>query len=270
MTKHPISPRSFCLSLIFLLISFSAAAKDSPLQVIDWPETGTPVLRFTFGKFKQLPGSNTVRGYVMDTMAENLSTRAISAAQFSVYLFDKNKVRIGEDVIALNNVGPGETVKFQTTVAASGTPVSVAVKNMAQAARDISLTVNSSPQGAMLKVDGNEVGTTPRLIKVGIGKHILTFSKEGFSAGNFPLEISSADVSGGSVSFELGSSAFDSIELRDGSVLNGDLVSIAGMDVEIRVGGSIQHIDRNKIKRVMLVPRDAPIANLPQAVAPGP
>jgi hypothetical protein len=130
--------------------------------------------------------------------------------------------------------------------------------------------VNSSPQGATLKVDGNEVGTTPRLIKAGVGKHILTFSKEGFSAGNFPLEISSADVSGGSISFELSSSAFDSIELRDGSVLNGDLVSIAGMDVEIRVGGSIQHIDRNKIKRVMLVQRDAPIANLPPAAAPTP
>ena len=161
MIKHPISARSFCLSLIFLLISFPAIAKDSPLQVIDWPDAGTPVLRFTFGKFKQLPGPNTVRGYVMETMAENLSTRAISAAQFSVYLFDKNKVRIGQDMIVLNNVGPGETVKFQTTVAASGIPVSVVVKNMAEAAKDISLTVNSSPQGATLKVDGNEVGTTP-------------------------------------------------------------------------------------------------------------
>jgi hypothetical protein len=270
MIKHPISPRTFCLSFIFLLISFSAVAKESPLQVIDWPATGTPVLRFTFGKFKQLPGSNTIHGYVMDTMAENLSTRTIPAAQFSIYLFDKNKVRVGEDVIALNNVGPGETVKFQTTVAASGTPVSIAVKEIGQGAKEITLTVNSSPQGAVLNVDGNEVGTTPRLIKVGVGKHTLTFSKEGFSAGNFPLEISSADVSGGSVSYELGSSAFDSIELRDGSVLNGDLVSIAGMDVEIRIGGNIQHINRNNIKRVMLVQRDAPIANLPPAVAPGP
>ncbi len=41
----------------------------------------------------------------------------------------------------------------------------------------------------------------------------------------------------------------DSIELRDGSLLTGDLVSISGMDVEIRVGGIIQHLDRNKIKR---------------------
>lgn len=56
----------------------------------------------------------------------------ISSAQFSVYLFDKNKVRIGEDVISLSNLGPGETVKFQTTVAASGTPVSVSIQDQAQ------------------------------------------------------------------------------------------------------------------------------------------
>jgi len=87
---------------------------------------------------------------------------------------------------------------------------------------------------------------------------------------NFLLEISRGDVSGGTVSYELGASAFDSIELRDGSVLNGDLVSISGMDVEIRVGGNIQHIDRNKIKRVMLTQREAPIANLPPAAAPAP
>ena len=105
---------------------------------------------------------------------------------------------------------------------------------------------------------------------MGVGKHTLTFLKEGFTAGNYPLEISPQDVLGGSVSYELGASAFDLIELRDGSLFTGDLVSISGMDVEIRVGGSIQHIDRNKIRRVMLVPRDAPIPNLPPAATPKP
>jgi hypothetical protein len=60
------------------------------------------------------------------------------------------------------------------------------------------------------------------------------------------------------VTFELGAAAYDTVELRDGSVLSGDLVSVSGMDVEIRVGGAIQHIDRNKVKRVLLVQRDMP------------
>jgi hypothetical protein len=267
-----IAPRtpaqSFCLSIVLLLLTVPALAKEAPLAVIDWPATGTPVVRFTFGKFKQLQGMGTMRGFIMDTTAQNLSPKLISTAKFSVYLFDKNKIRVGEDSVVLNNVGPSETVRFQTTVMASGTPVSVSIQDIEQIPKSITLTVNSTPQGAMLKLDGTEVGTTPRLITVGAGKHTLTFSKEGFTAGNFPLEISRDDVSGGAVSYELGASAFDSVELRDGSVLNGDLVSISGMDVEIRVGGAIQHIDRNKIKRVILVQRNAPVPDLPPASAP--
>jgi hypothetical protein len=249
--------RFFRLSLVFLMLTLPALAKDAPpLQVIDWPATGTPTIRFTFSKFKPLPGMNTFHGYVMDTTAENLSQKLIPSARFSVYLFDKNKVRVGEDAIGLSNVGPGETVKFQTTVMASGIPVSLTIQDTAQPPKSISLTVNSTPQDAMMKLDGTEVGVTPRMIYVGPGRHMLTFSKEGFTAGNFPLEISRDDVSGGTVNYELGASAFDSIELRDGSVLNGDLVSISGMDVEIRVAGSIQHLDHNKIKRVMLTQRE--------------
>lgn len=253
------------VALLLCIASGPALAKDTPLAVIDWPSTGTPVVRFTFSKFKALPGMGSLHGYVMDTTAQNLSSRVIPSAQFSVYLFDKAKVRVGEDGITLRNVGPGETIKFETTVMASGQPVSVSIQARTGAERAINLTVNSAPQGALLKIDGTETGVTPRLITVGPGKHTLTFSKEGFKAGDFPLEIGQNDVSGGSVTYELGAVSFDSIELRDGSVLNGDLVSISGMDVEIRVAGDLRHIDRNRIKRIMLVQRDVPRQDLPNA-----
>jgi hypothetical protein len=185
-----------------------------------------------------------------------------------VYLFDKNKVRVGQDVIAIQNVGPGEVVKFETTVSTSGQPASVSIEEITAAAKTVSITVNTTPQGAVLSVDGAQAGTTPRMITIGAGQHILTFAKEGFTAGTFPLDISPNDLSGGSVSYELGAPSFDSIELRDGTVLNGDLVSISGMDVEIRVGGALQHIDRNKIKRVMFVHRDVQTPDVPPASAP--
>ena len=118
--------------------------------------------------------------------------------------------------------------------------------------------MNSVPQGADLKVDGSPAGTTPRVIKVNPGKHVLEFAKEGFTTGRFPLEIGADDASGGSVSFELGTSAHDTIELRDGSVLSGDLVSVSGMEVVIKVGGSDQHLDRNQVKRILFVQRQAP------------
>jgi hypothetical protein len=44
---------------------------------------------------------------------------------FNLYLFDKNKVRIGDGWITLDNLTPGQAVKFQTTVHALGTPASV-------------------------------------------------------------------------------------------------------------------------------------------------
>lgn len=127
-----------------------------------------------------------------------------------------------------------------------------------RAPKTISITVNSVPQGAAVKLDGSDVGTTPKLVQAGVGKHILEFSKEGFNTGKFPLEIGPDDVSGGSVSYELGESAHDTVELRDGSVLNGDLQSVSATEVVMRIGGSMQHLNRNQEKRILLVEREMP------------
>jgi hypothetical protein len=122
--------------------------------------------------------------------------------------------------------------------------------------KTISITVNSVPQGAEVKIDGTPAGTTPKIVQVAPGKHILTFSKEGFKSGNFPLETTPDDVSGGSVSYELGTSAHDTIELRDGSVLSGDVQSMSATEVIVRVGGTDQRINRDQVKRILLIPRE--------------
>jgi hypothetical protein len=252
--------------LLILLFLLSATAREPSAQLIVWPDTGTPILRSTFGKFKEVGSIGNERTYVIDTTAENLWTKTISNANFSVYLFDKNKARVGDGLITLTNVGPGETVKFQTTIASSGTPssLSLAAKyippELAPAAppRTVSITVNSVPQGALVKIDGNEAGITPKMMQVGVGKHMLEFSKEGFNTGHSPLDIGPNDASGGSVSYELGTSAHDTVELRDGSVLSGDLESVSGMEIVMRIGGSLQHFNRNQVKRILLVERDMP------------
>jgi hypothetical protein len=218
----------------------------------------------SLGKFKEISSVAGQHNYVIDTTAENLWNKKISHLGFNLYLFDKNKVRIGDGWITLDSVAPEGTVKFQTTVHALGQPASVElVANSVPAElqplappKKVSITVNSVPQGAMLSVDGTEAGTTPKLVQFVVGKHSLGFTKEGFNTGTFPLEIGPDDVSGGSVSYELGSAAQDTIELRDGSVLVGDLVSVNGMQVVIRVGGSAQTLDRNQIKRILLTQRD--------------
>lgn len=230
------------------------AAKDAPFQVVTWPDSGQPIVRFTFSKFKEIGGMGKERTYVSETTAENLSDKAIANVNLSLYVFDKSQVRIGEGYINLSNVATRQTVKFQITLAASGSPASLAVS--ARAPHAISMTVNSVPQGALLRVDGKDVGSTPKMIEVTVGKHLLEFSKDGFNSGRFPLEISPRDVSGGNVSYELGASAHDTFELRDGTVLTGDLVSVMGMEIQVRTGGSLQTLDRNKIKRILLTERE--------------
>jgi hypothetical protein len=251
--------------LLSLFVVLTAYAKDPPPQVIVWPESGTPILRFTFGKFKEVGALGSQRSYVTETTAENLWSKPISNANFALYLFDKNKTRIAEATINVSNVGPGEVVKFQTTISSSGPPVSLSViaRYLPQELRPlapprlVTITVNTVPQGAAAKLDGVEVGTTPKMVPVSVGKHLLEFSKEGFNPGKFPFEMGPDDASGGSVSFELGTSAHDTIELRDGSVITGDLVSVSGMEIVVKVGGTEQSLNRNQVKRILLVEREA-------------
>ena len=253
------------------MLALMAYAKDPPAQVIIWPESGPQVLRFSFGRFKEVASSGSQHNYTSDTTAENVWSKPITRADFSLYFFDKNKVRIGEGWISVSNVRVGETVKFQTSVSTTGNPVSISLapRSLPEElqsflpAKTVSITVNSIPQGAEVTVDGNPVGVTPKVVKVGPGKHVLEFKKEGFNPGRFPMEIGADDVSGGSVSYELGSSVHDTIELRDGSVLSGDLVSVSGMEIVVRIGGTDQQLVRNQVKRILLVEREAAAQTAP-------
>lgn len=270
LNSRPMNSRFVFLACALLVIASTclryAYAKEQPAQTINWPDKGLAILKFTFGKFKEVGGMGAQRTYMIDTAVENLWTKSIPNATFSLYVYDKSKARIGEGYIALQNVGSGQSVKFVTTIGMAGSPATISLVatslppelGPAVPARKISMTINSVPQGASVKVDGADLGTTPKMAELTVGKHTLEFSKEGFNTGTFPLEIGPDDVSGGSVSYDLGNSAHDTIELRDGTVLSGDLLSIDATDVTVRVGGAPQHYDRNQVKRILLVERDRP------------
>ena len=257
-----------------VLLVWTSMAKDQPPQIVLWPDSGPTVVRFSFGKLKEIASIGNRRSYLIDTTAENLWGKVIPTASFSLYLFDRNRVRIGEGYISLNNVGVGETVKFQVGMDAAGAPASfgLAARDLPQgmgppqAARKVSITVNSVPQGALVKLDGTEVGTTPKILEVSAGKHRLDFIKEGFNPGAFPLEIGPNDTSGGSVSYELGSSVHDTVELRDGSVISGDLESVSATEVVVRIVGKDAKYDRNQVKRILLIEREGSQEPLQPAV----
>jgi hypothetical protein len=252
------------ISLLFFFVVALTTAKDPPPQVMLWPDSGQSVLRFSFGRFKESGSVGKRHSYTSETTAENLWNKKISEASFSLYLFDKDKIRIGEAWISVSNVAAGEVVKFPVIAESTGVPISMTIAPRLLPAelrsfappKAISVTVNSIPQGATVKLDGSEAGVTPKVIQVTPGKHMLEFSKQGFNSGHFPLEISSDDVSGGSVSYELGVSSYDTVELRDESVLSGNVESVSATEVIVKVGGNLQKFDRNQIKRIAFVPRE--------------
>ena len=252
---------------LFILGS-TAAAKEQPTQVIDWPSNDNVILRFNIGKIQKIGTFAGENSYIIDTSVENRSKKAIPRATFSFYMYDKNKARIGDGTLDFNNLAAGETIKIKVTASTAGAPVSLSLvasnlpaelqSYLAPGSKMTNVTVYSVPSGARLKVDGKEYGATPIAVSLSVGSHTLEFAKEGYNNGTFPLVISPDQLSGGSVSYELGTSAHDTVELRDGTVLTADVESLDGTSITLHVGGNLQKFDRNQVKRVLLVPREAP------------
>src|SRR5882762_2255781 len=97
--------KSFPVALLLALATSVLAAKDVPFQVVTWPESGQPVLRLTFSKFKDIAGMGKQHTYITDTIVDNLSDKTIGNLNLSLYVFDKSKARTGEGYINLSNVG---------------------------------------------------------------------------------------------------------------------------------------------------------------------
>src|SRR6267378_634051 len=83
-------PHKLTMGFIYLSFAFCAVAspKDPPLQVINWPATGATVVRFSFGKFKEISSVGQRHMYTSDVTAENLWNKKISHAEFTLYVYD--------------------------------------------------------------------------------------------------------------------------------------------------------------------------------------
>jgi hypothetical protein len=252
------------LPFLLLLLSLAAHAKDVPTTV-QWPNDSNPIVRFTFGKFMKAGSVGSMSSYTVDVTAENLWSKEIPNSAFEAYFFSKENVRVGNGYISLNNLGAGEKVRFTVQFSATGAqPATLKIvatmlpKELGPEApqKKIRLTVYSIPSGAKLKVDGVEAGQTPKQVEFALGKHALEFSREGYHVGTFPVEFGPDDVSGGTVSYELGALSHDTVEMRDGSTLLADIESMNDSAVVVRVGGLLQSLDRNQVKRILLVPRE--------------
>lgn len=228
-----------------------------------WPDSSNPTLKLVFGRFvQQGPGYGGQRSFVSDVIVQNVSTKRIARASLTVRLFDKDKVRIGDAVLNANDLGPSESTKIAFQFFTSGLPTSLElaahndVGGVPTSLKTVPLKIVSVPPGAKLKVDGQEAGTTPRVMDLLVGTHILEFSKEGYANGSTPVDVAPDESPGGSVTFELGGLTRDTVELRDGTSLLGDVMSLSMNSVVVRIDGEDHSYDRNKVKKITLVERE--------------
>ena len=250
--------RSLCFVLFACVLVSLSFAKDVPL-VLEWPQD-KPAIKFTFGKFEsigRLAGQST---YVCDVIVENLTDKPVSRATFTIYGNDKNNVRIGDGQLFVSDLNPQQQAKVRLQFNSVGIPASLTIsarKNMRAppAAKTIPMRVISVPPGAKLKVDGQDAGVTPVMVRFTVGGHTLEVTKEGYAPGNTPLEVTPDELAGGSITIEMGGLSRDTVELRDGTVVLGDVLSMSMTSVVVSVDGKEQTLDRNQVKKMILVER---------------
>lgn len=255
------------LFVFLLLATLFLAAKDKKDKaetiVMLWPDSASPTIKLTFGRFAQLAAYNRQISLESNVLIENLSGKRIPLASFTVYLLDKEKVRIGNGNLSFSDLDAGQQARIAFQVLSVGIPttLSLVARNDASgiptSLRTVPLQVVSVPPGATLKADGRDQGITPTTIRLTVGNHILAFSKEGYASGSTPVDIKPDDAPGGSITFELGGLSRDNVELRNGTVVEGDVMSLTMTDVVVRVAGKDQTYPRNQVQKIILVERIA-------------
>jgi len=242
----------------------SAPAADT---VLTWPPSGTDtLLRFTVGKLRQINSVSGQSDYLGEALAENISANAIPSASFYLYLLDKNGKRVGEGYLEVTNLAAGQRAKIPVSAHALGSFTSMELQPQhlpSDEPMKIKMSITSVPSGASLKLDSQASGLTPEVVSIAPGKHVLEFSKEGYATESTPVEIGE-NAMPGSVEMELNPLTLDTVVLRDGTVLLGNLVSVSGTGVNINVKGKPTKLDRSRVARIVLGQRK-PSAGAPAA-----
>jgi hypothetical protein len=264
--------RSILISLLSLAFLSPAAyatqekdgssSKDQgePGIVMLWPNHDSAILKLTFSRFQNLATYAGKMTLVSNVVVQNLSTKLIPKASFSVALLDKDRVRIGNGTLVIDDLNVGESAKVQFQCESVGAPavLSISARNnggVPSSVKTISMTVISVPAGASLKIDNKDEGLTPARLNVTVGTHQLELKKEGFAVASTALEVAPDEAPGGSITVTLGGLTDDVIELRDGSIITGGVMSMTLEKVVIEVNGGQQTLDRNLVKKIFLVER---------------
>jgi len=237
--------------LFFLLVEAASCIGQASFPItLTWPPE-SPTVKFVFAKYQQSGFVNGQGIFLSDVTVQNLSDQPMPKSIFTVFVMDKDGVRIGRGLLRLPDIPATQTTRSQIQFSVAGTPDGLKLLS----GRTIPLTVVSVPPAANLKIDGQDAGITPKIVDFSIGAHVVELSKEGYATATSPLDIGSDEAPGGSVSFELGGLSKDTVQLRDGTVVLGDVLAMSMTSVTMRIEGKDQKYDRNQVKKIILVER---------------
>jgi hypothetical protein len=254
---------SLLLVCLLCVVAHAKKEKDASKEqnmVLFWPNQDNAILKLTFGRFRNIATYVGQMTLISDVVVHNVSPKLIPRSSFSVALLDKERVRIGSGILVIDELNASESAKLQFQCVSVGPPavLSLLARNnggVPASLKTVPMTVISVPAGASLKVDDKDEGLTPAKINVSVGSHQLELTKEGFAVATTTLDVAPDEAPGGSISVTLGGISNDTIELRDGSIIMGDVMSMTMDAVVISVNGQEQKLERNRVKKMFLVER---------------
>jgi len=243
--------RVWFIAVLLVVVAASAFSADT---ILTWPLSGEDaMLRFTVGKLRQVNSASGQTDYLGEAVAENLSTKAIPSASFYLYLLDKNGNRVGEGYLEVTNLAAGQKAKVPVSVHAMGSFARMELKPQHLPSDEpvkIKMSITSVPAGASVKLDSQDSGVTPQILPVAPGKHTLELSKEGYATASTPLDVAE-NAMPGSVQVELNPLTLDTIVMRDGTMLMGNVVSVTSTSVSLSAKGKTTRVERSRVARVV-------------------
>jgi hypothetical protein len=256
------------IRLLLLLLLWTVSTAFAADTVLTWPPDGKDaIVRFTIGKLRQVSSNSGQSDLLGEALAENLSAKSISSASFYLYLLDKSGKRVGEGYLEVTNLAAGQRAKIPVTVHSMGSYASLQLQPQHLPSDEpfkIKMKISSVPPGATIKLDSEESGLTPQMLPIAPGKHVLEFSKEGYATASTPVQVAANSLPG-SVDVDLTPLTVDTVVLRDGKVLLGDVISMSATSVSINVKGKPTRLERSRVARIVLGQRKRPATRHPNS-----
>ena len=157
MPESPcMSRRATSLLPLLIIVSALSFAKKPDLVMMWPPENRT--LKLTFGTFHDMGAYAGKMTLVSDVTVQNLTAKVMPRASFNVSLLDRNNVRLGNGLLIIEDLNPGQSAKVQFQCTSVGQPamLNLAANNsggVPTSTKAIPVMIVSVPPGATLKVD---------------------------------------------------------------------------------------------------------------------